>query len=200
MEFAGDYVYSDTDSIKGKNAEKHIEYIEQYNKRITERIEKILTYRNIPVDMARPKTVKGIEKPLGIWEYDGNYKRFKTLGAKRYLVEYSNDPRNGDKRGKIELTVSGVNKKCAIPYLLNTFGDTIFDHFTNNLYIPAEYTGKNTHTYIDDPISGEILDYQNNVSRFDELSSIHLEKADYSLSLSREYIEYITNTQEADEL
>ena len=36
----------------------------------------------------QPKTNNGIKKLIGVWDFDGSYSRFKTLGAKRYLVEY----------------------------------------------------------------------------------------------------------------
>lgn len=132
-----------------------------------------------------------------MWDYDGNYSLFKTLGAKRYLVKYSNDERNPEgMRGKINLTVAGLSKQNCVPYLLKKYGeDGIFEAFNNELYIPADYTGKNTHTYIDDEREGEVTDYLGRTCHYDELSSVHLEKADYSLSLSREYIDYILNVK-----
>ena len=32
-----------------------------------------------------PKTIEGETKPLGVWDYDGHYDEFKSLGAKRYI-------------------------------------------------------------------------------------------------------------------
>ena len=32
-----------------------------------------------------PKTIKGETKTLGVWDFDGFYTDFKTLGAKRYI-------------------------------------------------------------------------------------------------------------------
>ena len=111
------------------------------------------------------------------------YSRFKTLGAKRYLVE---------KDGEISLTVSGVNKKIAVPYLIDTYGrDGVFDAFDDELYIPPENTGKNTHTYIDEPVSGEITDYTGITEKYYESSGVHLEAADYSLSMHVAYLNYI---------
>lgn len=196
-EFKGDYIYSDTDSIKVTNAEKHMNYINKYNKMIIENLKRAMEYHNIDISRIRPKTIKGVEKPLGIWDFDGHYSKFKTLGAKRYLVQYSDDPRNGDHMGEYSLTVSGLNKKVALPYMLKTFDD-VFEAFTNDLYIPPQYTGKNTHTYIDDRKRGEIIDYRGIRGTFDEFSAVHMENADYTLSISQEYADYILSVKETE--
>ena len=195
FEFGSDYVYSDTDSIKVRNAENHVEYINAYNVAVHGMLERACKYHGIDLEMTQPSTVKGVKKPLGVWDFDGHYSRFKTLGAKRYMVEYSDDPRNDD-RGKINITVSGLNKKICVPYLKTTYGSKIFESFTNDLYIPPSATGKNTHTYIDEERRGTVTDYLGNVGEFDELSAVHLMESDYSLSLSREYLNYFMDIQE----
>lgn len=192
MEFKSDYVYSDTDSVKVLNAEKHLRYINSYNERITAVLRRAIEYHGIDPEMINPKTKDGENKPLGVWDFDGHYSRFKTLGAKRYMVEYSHDERNSPKkRGKINITVSGLNKSKTVPYLLETYGDAIFDAFNDDLHVPPEYTGKLTHTYIDEPRDGVITDYLGQSHDYHELSGVHLEKSGYDLSLSDEYISYI---------
>lgn len=195
LEFNTDYVYSDTDSIKVRNVKNHLEYIKRYNSLITKQMKNAMRYHGFDESLTHPKNRKGEEKYLGIWDFDGHYKRFKTLGAKRYLVEYSNDERNGSDKGKIKLTVSGLNKKRVVPYLIKKYGDEVFEHFTNNLKIPAEYTGKLTHTYIDEEIEGDIVDYLGNRGHYKELSFIHLEPAKYDLSMAKEYLDYILNIE-----
>lgn len=186
LEFREDYCYSDTDSIKVVNADKHKDYIERYNKWIIARLERAMDYHGIDRSEIAPKTIKGESKPLGVWDFDGHYKRAKFLGAKRYMVEYDS--------GEISLTVSGLNKKTAIPYLLDTYGrEGIFDAFSHNLYIPPDHTGKMTHTYIDEPKSGTVTDYQGNTAYYNELSSVHLSKQDYCLSISRDYADYLSS-------
>ena len=184
IEFGDDYVYSDTDSIKTLNREKHIEYIKAYNTMIRNRLYKAMDFHSLPHDLIEPVTVKGEMKCLGVWDYEGMYSRFKTLGAKRYMVE---------KDGKINITVSGLNKKICVPWMLSEYGEKVFDAFNNDLYVPSDYTGKNTHTYIDEERSGIITDYLGNKKEYHELSGVHLEKADYHLSLSEEYVNYITS-------
>ena len=183
LECQEDYIYSDTDSIKIRNAEKHLQYIEEYNRRVTAQIKKALQFHRIPEEMAEPETVKGIKKPLGVWDFDGHYTRFKTLGAKRYMTETEQG---------ISITVAGVNKHTAIPYLYGRYGKRlIFSGFSDNLHIPPAYTGKSTHTYIDMQRDGIMIDYMRVPAEYHEKSCIHLGAADYTLSISREYADYI---------
>lgn len=188
-----DYIYSDTDSVKFKNPEKHMEYFKKYNRIITEQLNETCKHFGFPADYVHPKNNKGEEKQLGIWDFDGLYQKFKTLGAKRYMLQYSNDHRNGETAGEYSLTVSGLNKKITLPYLLKKYGSKIFEAFNDGLYIPNGYTGKNTHTYIDDVQFGTLEDYQGNIARYEEYSSIHLGSSDYSLSISQEYINFLLN-------
>ena len=180
----GDYIYTDTDSIKFKNYEKHKHIIDNYNLYIQEKLKKAMKYHNLPEELVKPKTIKGEEKYLGVWDFEGIY-TFKTIGAKRYMTK---------KDDKISITVSGLNKKTTVPYLLEKFSDP-FEAFTDGLYVPREYTGKNTHTYIDEPIDGIITDYLGNTAEYHELSAVHLEPSDYDLSLARLYVDYIRGVQ-----
>ena len=153
----------------------------------------------IDFEETRPRTIKGVQKPLGVWDFDGHYKRFKTLGAKRYLVRYSSDKRNDLKR-KTSLTVSGLNKKKTVPYLQRTYRtlDNIFNAFSNSLYVPAEHTGKLIHTYIDEETSGTVTDYKGQTCTYHELSAVHMEGAEYSLSISQEYLDFIKGLEDMD--
>ena len=188
------YIYSDTDSIKLKLTPEFKRYIEEYNKTVLTKLQRAMDYHKLDISLCKPKTIKGIEKILGVWDYEAHYTRFKTLGAKRYMME---------KDGKISLTVSGINKKFAIPYL-QTIGKDLFDLFAEDLYIPKEYTvngkklsgtGKNIHTYIDTTQKGVITDYLGNTAEYEELSSVHIEKADYTLSISDVYLSYLLSIQ-----
>ena len=192
LEFGNDYIYSDTDSIKVINANKHIKYIDEYNKRITAQLYNAMLHHKLDINMINPKTIDGINKPLGVWDFDGHYKKFKTLGAKRYMVEYSNDKRNKNNTNKQSLTISGLNKNISMPYI-KSITNNPFEYFTDNMYIPAGHTGKLTHTYIDTPIKGDIIDYLGNKGEYSERTFIHLYPSDYSLSMSRQFTDYLRN-------
>lgn len=182
LELKDDYIYSDTDSVKYINPEKHAAYFEEYNKSNIKALENAMRYHGFKKSEIAPKTIKGVEKPLGVWDYDGHYQRFKALRAKCYMVEYDT--------GEDNITVSGLNKKITVPYLHSKYKD-IFNGFTDHLYIPPEYTGKNTHTYIDDPREGIVKDYNGTPAHYKELSAVHLQETDYSLSLADSYVNYL---------
>ena len=142
-----DYVYADTDSIKFLNYDKHKPFIEWYNNMIEEKLKKICSLYKIPFNRMKPKTQEGVVALIGVWDLDGQYSRFKTLGAKRYLVEHK-------ATGELELTVAGLSKSNGLEYMkrkCNYDNSKVFEMFDDELYIPAEETGKNTHTYIDTP-------------------------------------------------
>lgn len=192
FEAGADYVYSDTDSIKLRNGDLHKDYFKAYNMTVEMKLRKACKHHGLDFSLCMPETIKGITKILGVWDYEGRYSRFKTLGAKRYMVEEKNALQVGGKSYNFSLTVSGVNKKSAIPYLLEQYGEAgIFEAFTNYLDIPPTATGKNIHTYIDYEIAGAITDYMGNTADYLELSGVHLEPTGYSLSLSVMYINYL---------
>ena len=179
-----DYIYSDTDSIKIFNADKHKNYFEKYNEWIVQKLEKCLKYHNIPLDYISPKTIKGETKTLGIWDFDGFYTDFKTLGAKRYIYR---------KDDKISITVCGLSKKSGREFIENQQKPFLF--FNDGMFVDCEHTGKMTHTYIDKEIENVITDYLGNQAYYHEKSFIHLEKTDYLLSLSDMYIKYFMGVQ-----
>ena len=187
-----DYIYSDTDSVKIKNGDAHKEYFKQYNNLVGHKLRTACKHHGIPFEKIEPKTIKGINKPLGVWDYEGRYRRFKTLGAKRYMVEEENALCVNGVNYNFSLTCSGVNKKCAIPYMIETFGDDgIFDGFTNYLDIPPTATGKNIHTYIDYEQTGTLTDYRGVTGTYETPTGVHLEPTGYTLSLSVMYINYL---------
>ena len=187
MTIKDDYIYSDTDSVKFKNYDKYVPFIEQYNSNVLKKLKRMCEHYQIDFNKLSPKTKDGVVKPIGVWELDGVYTRFKTLGAKRYLVEYEN--------GEMEMTVAGLSKTNGIKYLKQISKDNteVFERFNDEMYIPAHYTGKMTHTYIDTRYEFSIIDYRGIEADITVESSVHLEKADFTLSISRQYIEFINN-------
>ena len=188
IECGYDHIYSDTDSEKVKNFSVHTEFFKQYNNRVLEKHKRACKAHNLPIKLCTPKTIEGKEKILGTFELEGIYKRFKTLGAKRYLYEDDD----------LHITVAGLNKKTGLKYLLNKFGKEIFDKFCDGLVIPSEYSGRLVHTYIDTPRTGILIDMYGNESEYEELSSVHLEPATYTLGLVGEFVRFIRQVKEGD--
>lgn len=188
--FGSDYVYSDTDSIKAINMDRHQDFIQNYNLHVREQLEKAADFHGIPMSEFEPETIKGEKKLIGVWDYEGTYDKFKTLGAKRYLVQKDND---------IEFTVAGVNKKAIKEYMLETYGlDGVFDAFTRSLDIPAGRTGKLTHTYIDREWQGEVVDYLGEKFPYFEKSSIHLEPAPFKISMLDAFWDYMCGIKQKE--
>lgn len=189
-----DYLYSDTDSIKIMHAERHLDFIEDYNKKITEKIRRALKGHGLDPDLAAPKTRKGKRKPLGIFEHDGHYARFKTLGAKRYLYEIteSDDP---DEIG-LHLTCAGLHKIKACEYIADQ--PEPFEFFRDNMYIPPGCTGKLTHTFIDREIRRRVEDKNHVPYTIHEKSFIHLEGAEYKLRLAQEFKNFLNGIHVID--
>lgn len=163
-----------------------------------------------------------MEKTIGLWDDEGKYDEFKTLGAKRYLtlrllpwkfnkLKFKRKKRNKtyrivrrfDKRYKVnkrkeyELTVAGVNKKSAMLYL-QTLGDP-FEYFDDGLVVPPKWTKRLCLTYIDEETRGIVVDYNGEAGEYHELSSIHMEPTKYELGLSSEFVRYLHGIQNWDE-
>lgn len=185
------FVYADTDSIKIRHAERYEKYIKNYNELEYQKLLKALEFHGLDTELIEPLTKDGKKKVLGFWDFDGFYQRFKTLGAKRYMIEKEN--------GDINFTISGVNKRDGVPYLKKKYGtnDAIFKAFNDGLIFPKDATGKNTHTYLDDAQDGIITDYLGNEKEFHELSSVHMDGAEYELSLSSQYLDFIIGIRES---
>ena len=91
IQLAGDgFIYADTDSVKYTG---EIDFSE-YNR---EKIE------NSTVNGAFATDKKGITHYMGVFEPDGCYKQFVTMGAKKYAYVDEDD--------KLHITIAGVGKK-----------------------------------------------------------------------------------------
>lgn len=190
LECGTDYIYADTDSLKILNYENHKKYFDTYNKNIIKRLEKACIYHGFDVSRIRPKTIKGIEKPLGVWDdetKDGAYPVFKTLGAKRYMYLENKE---------IHVTLAGSNKKLTAKYLQETFGKYYaFYKFDNHMIVPDNYSGRTTSCYIDYETSGNIVDYKGQPGTYHELTSVNIEQTEYNLSIANNYINYFLGVQ-----
>lgn len=193
VEMGDDYVYSDTDSIKSINTERHEDYYNSYNAQILQKIEAASQYHNLDKSLFAPYTKKGNQKIIGVWDDEGVYDKFKTLGAKRYLTMkgvQSTEP-------KYMITLAGSNKKKTMEYLVGT-GDP-FGNFNDGLSIPPENSGRLILTYIDNETTGTIVDMFGVPYEYHELSSIHMEKSEYNLSMSEEFVRYLEGLRDFGE-
>ena len=187
-----DYVYSDTDSLKCLNMNDHLEYIKAYNKSVGEKLARMIKHYKIDPALLAPKTIENVVKPIGVWDSEGTYNRFKTLGAKRYMTEVN---------GKLSLTVAGLSKANGLATMItNAGGDNskVLEMFNDELYIPASGTGKMTHTYIDQEHEFTCVDFQGHETHVKTLSGVHLEPCDFTLSLAREFTDFIDHLKRGE--
>ena len=197
------YCYSDTDSIKLRMTDDRYDkaLLYKHNLKSLDRLKKACTDYNIPFSYVNPKTRKGEHKLLGQWDQDGRYKIFKTLGPKRYIyLPYDKDElyktqeeiecelTAKPKVSKLSITCAGTEPYKLVQKLVKECktNKKVFERFDYGLYVESEYTGKMTHTYIDNEQRGIITDYKGISCEFYTPSGIHLEPCDYELKTQKQ--------------
>ena len=209
-----DWIYSDTDSVKCINLDKHMPYFKAFNHNLYSVYKVVCDTYGWTLDDFEPKDHKGNKHLLGEWDYEAcegykySYQYFKTLGCKRYAYTEWNEKKQDfefhitvsglKKHGKLKVEESkklgyNVYEYGADNYIWDNGG---FDFFNDKMVIPAEYSGRIVHTYIDTKTEGDLTDYLGNVYHYTQNTAIHLEKAPYSLTLSQKFIDFLTTTKE----
>ena len=125
-----DMVYCDTDSAKFFDTPVNRQLFVRLNEEIREDIERC------GIDCT--VEYKGKHYTLGLWDDDGYYPKFKSMGAKKYCYY--------DKDGVFNITVAGLSKSKAKDYLLSIGG---MDAFTAGTIVPKAYSGRTTAKYND---------------------------------------------------
>lgn len=187
--FYSDYVYADTDSCKFMHPERYAAYVEELNAEIVAKIDNALRANGIDPERGRPKG-----KQLGIWDYEGTYTRFKTLGAKRYMNEHwvYPDEEKGedfDPYLEIEATVAGCNKKKFSRWLSEQ--ENPFESFKFGLVVPYSICGRMVCQYLDEMQGGDVIDYLGNRWVYCEESAVYMEPGNYTMSISGSYEELL---------
>ena len=193
-----DYVYSDTDSLKVRNYESHLTYINNFDEQITNKMKLMCDYYKLDKKLLSPKTKDGVKKPLGVWDFEGSYKKFKALGAKRYLYENENgfdiEIEDDEIVLDMEITIAGLSKQNGLKYMLEVCendSDKVFEMFDDELFIPSDRTGKMTFLYIDNEHSLTVTDYTGIETTIKTLSGTYLEPCSFTLDQSEQYQEYM---------
>lgn len=105
-----DFVYTDTDSVKYRVGDPAIEErFAEINERRRALAKKWAAWSNDPA---------GVPHYMGVFESEGVYSEFATMGAKKYIYRYEGGP--------IKCTIAGVNKRLGGPELEEAGG---FDAF-----------------------------------------------------------------------
>ena len=158
-----DFIYCDTDSVK---------FIGDYSEQFEKLNEELYDRRYSASDRS------GREHPLGVYEKDASYLRFKTMGAKKYAYE--------DMKGNLHLTVSGVSKSKGPKELKK------LENFKEG-FIFREAGGM-CSLYNDHP---EVTSVRIQGHKLEIISNVALFPSTYTLGLTEEYsrlIRYLMNT------
>ena len=184
LDIGADVIYCDTDSIKYIGA--HDDVIERYNTALLARFRKRCRDMDLPLDYFAPADTKGISHPMGIFESDGAYAEFKTLGAKKYAYTL-------DGETSVHITVSGVSKKAG--KLLKDIRE--FD--TGFKFKPEDTEPlnacKNLIFYIDKQEPFALTDYTGNTQICGDMSGACLQPTSYVLDITEEYSGLISHTK-----
>lgn len=166
IKLAGEnFVYCDTDSVKYIGDIDWTEYNKQREK-------------DSKASGAFAADLKGITHYMGVYEADGKYAEFKTLGAKKYAYNYESG-------GKTCVTIAGVTKKSGGKELDENGGLNAFSPgFT---FVKA---GGTEAIYNDDP---EIKTVVRDGKQIDITPNIVIKDSTYTLGITAEYASLLKN-------
>lgn len=224
---AEDAVYCDTDSVKLKNFKpRYAKLFKVVNNSIMERFNKAMEYHKFSPEEYEFYDKDGVQHFLGVFEEETPYRRFKSLGSKRYLYEVY-DKKKG--RYVTHSTVAGAPKNMAdtlctlkdgitakgkCKYFskgdcicenpcehkhspLGETNDEKFANFTNNF---CYKNCKLIHFYLEDDCTIPVRDYLGEVDLVHVKSSVCLEKADFSMKLADEFFEFLMERIQFDDV
>lgn len=181
LENGDNHVYSDTDSEKCTPSVANLMWIKKDNMEVQRKIEQASKELNLPIEMFIPTDRKGKKHPIGYWDFEGVYKRFKTLGAKRYLVE--------TETGEIIATVAGINKKSFSKWLSGL--PEPFEAFKLGLAVPEDVAQRKFCEMVDEVRTGTVIDYLGNKASYTSLSGVHMENTVYELNNVAEFVDWL---------
>ena len=164
-------IYCDTDSVKYYGNYDHI--FNEYNKKIYDSyIELCKRFTDLKVSDFMPVDINGKQHPIGFYEFDGHYDKFKTLGAKKYVAEVD---------GKLYLTLAGVSKSGVTALK----GD--INNFQKGLVFDYDTSGKLTHFYNENQPETDIEDADGHIYHSSYSYGITLAPTTYTLGLTEIY-------------
>lgn len=166
------FVYCDTDSVKYTG---EVDFTD-YN---TEREQESLENGAFAVDPS------GVRHFMGVYEDDGHYSDFVTLGAKKYV--YRTEP-----GGASQCTIAGVNKRKG--------GQELDEHGGITAFKPGfifRKAGGTESVYNDRP---EITEYTVEGRTIEITSNVLIRDSEYTLGMSVQYAELVKNAKRYREM
>lgn len=189
LTLGNDYIYSDTDSIKVlASSERLQDYLDRYHHDLMLKFSWMLEKRRkFTMDDLAPTDIKGKKRQIGLWEYEGRYEMFKTLGSKRYITYDGKE---------IEPTVAGISPKNLKRFLEEKCStvDEMFTMFDDGLHVPAESTGKLASLYYSD-VDMDVKDYLGNETHVTQKYGVNLKPVDFTLTMTGSFLDLIKMIQ-----
>lgn len=171
--------------------EDNLDYFLDYNDNVLKKLQETADYLEIDVKRFSPLDIKAKKHTIGLWDYEGVYTKFKTLGAKRYMAT-----KEEEGKARTEITIAGL-PKTAVGYIMKQKDPYKF--FEEDMEVPAgcmdienNIKDKLCFTPIDEETKGIVTDYLGNTSEYEELTSVHSESVGYKLNITEEFIDLIT--------
>ncbi len=169
-----DMVYCDTDSVKFFDTSANRLLFDKLNDEIRQEINECGLDCSVEY--------KGKVYTLGLWESDGDYKYFKSLGAKKYCYIDMND--------EFHITVAGLAKHAS-KYLEENGG---MDAFREGFLVPSNKSGRTTAKYNDyEKVRNVTLD---NGEVIEVGSNMVIEDTTYQFSLAEDYSDLLREIRE----
>ena len=160
-------VYTDTDSIKCILTEKTKEVFKEDEQIVLKEIDAVC--QHYEKDGLTKEMFSPLNKTIGLFEYEGEYNQFKTLGAKKYA--YLDDDNN------VHITVSGVNKKSGAKSLQS------LEEFEPNHFFDYDAAGKTESYYLHEQEEVIFADGWHETARF----GVCIKPTTYLLDITKEY-------------
>lgn len=165
--YGHNFIYCDTDSVKGIKTTEIENKLNSLNDRIRARSIKNGAFATDP---------QGITHYMGEFESDGRYDKFSCLGAKKYISLEG---------GELHITIAGVNKNKGaeeLKEIAKAKGKDVFDLFNSKDVTFIKAGGTASRYYYHDPYiyhaeGGDILITAN----------VYIEDSTYSLGITGEY-------------
>ena len=161
------FIYCDTDSVKYIGDADFTQLNERLKRRSKE-------------NGAAAKDPKGKTHYLGVWEYEGKYKTFKTLGAKKYVYT--------DEENKVHVTIAGVNKKKGAEELAARGGVTAF-----RPGFVFRTAGGLESVYNDEPEISELIREGRSIPI---TSNVYMRDSEYTVGITGDYMRILERARD----
>ena len=167
-----DIVYCDTDSAK---------FIGDHD-RIFNLLNCDIRAEASVADVRSTVDLNGERFELGLWDKDGTYAEFKTLGAKKYAYTETEG-------GDVHITVAGLGKKAGACWINN---NGKMDAFRVGVTIPSGWSGRTVAEYND---LLEPYETVYNGHRIEVASNTALYETTYSFGITDDYAELLNEVE-----